>query len=193
MSDHPYPSAQPLMRAAAVSAALLLMVAYAVVGATSARAGESSESFCQGGVLRAYEAPLEELPAVRESPDTSKLTWASKRLSLYREGVLVVAGEPILYQLTLGGARYGDLRLGWRIESRLVRVDRHGRTVGLARRKTDRFGQAVSGESRHFGFRASPPPGLYRFDISFKKGGTTLGRYSDYYRVVRRNTEFGLG
>lgn len=41
-------------------------------------------------------------------------------------------------------------------------------------------------------FARSPQPGLYRYATSFRKAGKSLGRYWDYYRVVRRSDDVRL-
>lgn len=182
------------MKVTGIPAALLLAVAWtATFGSAGARAGEAGDTFCQGELLRAYEAPPEGLPRTVESPSGVKLGWASRRLSFHREDdELVVGGDPISYELGLGGAKYGDLHLGWRVESDLVRMDGDGRPRGVARRRVDWIGDITPSVNRVIGFRRSPRPGLYRYDLSFVRDGKSLAHYRDYYRVVRRSTDVRL-
>lgn len=182
------------MRGIRISVALLLASSCTtLLVAPSAWAGEAADTFCQAELLRAYEAPLQGLPRTRESPSGGTLGWASKRLYFHRENDgVVVGGEPILYDLALGGAKYGDLRLDWKVESELVRIDPHGRPREVAMRRVERVDGMAPGDKRSLGFRGSPRPGLYRYDISFAKGDDRLARYSDYYRVVRRSTDVRL-
>jgi hypothetical protein len=53
-------------------------------------------------------------------------------------------------------------------------------------------GGGVPAETR-IGFRPSSQPGHYRYDLLFRdRSGKLLGRYHDYYSVVRRNPEARL-
>jgi hypothetical protein len=112
---------------------------------------------------------------------------------------MVVAGNGITYRFYLSGTSYGPKRLSWIVESRLVRVNGRGRAVEIAKRRMERVGLLrVSANGRPappriVGFRRVDEPGVYRYDIVFRdRGGRLLGRFSDYYRVVRGNPETRL-
>ena len=89
--------------------------------------------------------------------------------------------------------------LGWTVESRLVRINGRGRSLRLANSSSERFGLLKAAgrgslRSREVGgFARAPGPGLYRYDLAFRnQRGRLLGRFHDYYLVVRRNPEIRL-
>jgi hypothetical protein len=166
----------------------------------------AEEEFCEPRVLVDYTAPLDGLPKVREPPKSGRLPFGPRRLSFlagsepspFAPDEMVVAGSGITYRLSLTGARYGK-RLAWIVESRLVRVNGNGRGVRIAKRRSERVGflradsRVRPTPPRIVGFRRVDEPGVYRYDIIFSsRAGRRLGRFSDYYRVVRDNSETRL-
>jgi hypothetical protein len=185
-------------RIAGILAAAAIAV-FAVSPGTSPALADTPEEFCTGGVFTKYEVPLAELPAVREPPESEHLPFGPPRVFFYTladRGMrdsenVIVEGEPIGYELALKGAAYGDLRLRWRVESRLVSISLTGRERGVARRKRQPVGllkvpsEGIPGRPRTIGFGSSLAPGLYRYDLTFRRADNTLlGRFHDYYRVI---------
>jgi Big-like domain-containing protein len=109
------------------------------------------------------------------------------------EGGLVRSGQGIHYAFSLSGASFQNRWLGWTVESQLFQINRRGRTLRLAKQRTEHFGLLATLRSHEIGFARAPEPGIYRYDLTFKgKAGRVLGRFHGYYIVVQRNPEFRL-
>jgi Bacterial Ig-like domain len=184
---------------------LVLAVAAGFSGLAPARA-ETVEEFCTPGVFTKYEVPLAQLPAVQEPPESEHLPFGPPRVFFYTLADLghrdsenvIVEGSPIGYELVLRGASYGDLRLRWQVESRLVPIDGAGRKIGVPKRRRQPVGllkvpsEGAPARPRTLGFHTAPP-GLYRYDLTLRSAdGRLLGRYHDYYRVIPRISDVRL-
>ena len=118
-----------------------------------------------------HEPPKEHLPF--GPPRVTFQTLADLGPGSRNSENVIVEGEPIGYRLWLGGASYGDMRLRWRVESRLVRVNRSGKELGAGSRRIQSVGlllvpsDGAPGRPRTLGFESSPGPGLYRYDLTF--------------------------
>jgi len=172
--------------------ALVLLAGLSIAPPVQAWIGEG-DPFCRPGVLRDYGAPFEGLPPAKSVPSRGEVPFAPSRVILDPPRTpVVVVGDPVQYGLDARGVRYGSVVLGWEVESRLVRVDFKGHALRIAKRSVQRVGKVVPSHPVDLGFARSPQPGLYRYVISFKKKGELLGRYWDYYRVVRRSDDVRL-
>jgi Bacterial Ig-like domain len=152
----------------------------------------AEDPFCTPQVLVDYEAPLRGLPEVREPPTSGRLPFGPRRLRFgaieepgNRGAPGVIEGEGIEYGLRLEGDYYGPAKLGWRIESRLVRVDRDGRGSHVIKRRMAAIDLLEPAGARRIGFARSPVPGLYRYDLIFRDtDGELLGHYHRHYLVL---------
>lgn len=179
-----------------VATAVVAVAALAALPASASALGGSTDPFCAPQTLFDYEAPLAGMPDVRELPKGGKLPFGPARVGFYRKNPsqdsLIAEGEPIEYEFSLDGAAHGPMFVDWTVESRLVRVDRTGRSLRLTKRRRQLVGalEVVTdgGERvvRPIGFGRSPEPGLYRYDLVFRnRKGNLLGHYHHHYRVVR--------
>lgn len=150
------------------------------------------EPFCKSRVLRDFEAPLRRLPEVREPGGW--LPFAPRKISLFAKSEsVVIGGDPIEYGFELPGIVTEGRRLDWDVVSRLVRIDRRGRDIEVVKAQRRHVGPIELVYRVELGFKRSPRPGLYRYDISFASGdGTPLGEYRAHYVVVRRDLEIRL-
>jgi Big-like domain-containing protein len=152
------------------------------------------DPFCRGLVLRDYAAPINNLPQVRQPSLSGKLPFGPSRLSfLPPSESVVLAGDSIVYRVGLEGSPDRPQTIDWSIASRLIRVDSDGRYLRVAKRSQHHLGLLRADRIRSIGFSRSPGPGFYRFDISFEdRHGRVLGRYQDYFRVIRRSINVRL-
>jgi hypothetical protein len=163
--------------------------------------------FCEAQQLVDYAAPLAGLSKLREPPKSGRLPFGPRRMRFaatneldpFGGGGLVIAGGRITYRFTLAGSHFGPKRLNWIAESRLVRLNAHGRGVEVTKRRAERLGllrvpsHGAPPRPRIIGFRRVDEPGIYRYDIVFRRlDGSRLGRYHSYYRVVSGNPETRL-
>jgi len=149
--------------------------------------------FCRDRVVKDYEGPLRQMISSQPPPEQEDLPFGPRGLSIYRMGFGRVAlqGESFGYRFS---ARHGTTRTGrlkhalvlhWDVETTLWAVNRHGHPLRAVARKNQRLGVVRYLQRLESVFAAKP--GLYRFDLSFRKpNGRLLGSYSEYFRVVPR-------
>jgi hypothetical protein len=172
---------------------LMLSAALSVApSAWGAWIGEG-DPFCQPSVLHDYGKSFKGLPRAKPVRWRGEPPFLPPRATLSPPRTSVVlAGGTIEYSLQAVGIEYGGLALDWEVESRLVKVNFKGRAVRIAKRSVQRVGEVVPTHPVNLGFPRSPRPGIYRYTISFRKSGKLLGRYWDYYGVVRRGGDVRL-
>ena len=152
-------------------------------------------SFCETRTVRNYEQPLERMPPIRKVPARQKLPFGPGNISFGQQssGPLVVGSEEVGYFLdyTRTTAHPNGKRLNWLVTAKLDRVDAEGQALeSIAFRQLDglRFPS-----KRTLSFPLSSRPALYRLEIVFRdRSGQRLGRYGEYMRVMRPDSESRL-
>jgi hypothetical protein len=146
--------------------------------------------FCSSRTLRAFEDPLESLPTLHGRPN-GKLPFASTGIVFSKETSEVVVGDQaIQYQFRF--ERRGPPGLELSVRSRLNRINSKGEFLRVVRQKRERVKLNQAKRLRNIGFKHSPDPGLYRYDLIFRRNGRTVGRLHDYYRVVHKSLKVHL-
>jgi hypothetical protein len=167
----------------------LLMVA------VGAGAVEPSQ-FCRDRVVHDYEKPLRSLPKLRaipEHPSFAPSNTSLKRFSGPRDGgsvVVLKAGEQALVKYGFSATQGSDRKfsLHWTIIGRAVQVNFRGdvrRPLAHVERRVGVVGETAFNDIS-LGFTLPSDTGLYRVDLVFRgKDHKILGRYGEYFRVVR--------
>ncbi len=156
------------------------------VGSLGASARSFDSGFCCGHLAHDYLKRLQGMVPVRHLPPSGRLPFAPKRLSLQilGEGLRVGAGK-IGFVFT-DSAVNQKRRLGWRIDSRLIRVDGRGHELLSLAERSQKLGNVKIEEQQGLAFAVKGIPAYYRVDIVFRNNaGQLLGNYSEYFRVVR--------
>lgn len=165
----------------------------ALVWAGSASAVEMQtygKAFCRGKPVHDYQRVLDRLPRVRRPPDDGQLPFGPPNLTLY---------QSTLSRVAVGGGGFGygffdetfgvreKVVLHWDVTTTLSRIDRRGEVIRRIDTETQYLGVERDIGERSFWLDAPPGPALYRYDIEFRDHRTDafLGRYSEYFRVVR--------
>jgi hypothetical protein len=179
-------------------ACLLGITGAAMLTATSFASSAEEQSphrtgspFCQARTLFDFTTPLEKLPKIRETPRESELYFDSNRVSFAkRSDAIVVNGDSIDYRFLSTEKFTPSFSLD--VESRLVSINREGQVVRTVKQRVERAHLNQAKPYDVVGFAHSPPPGLYRYDLSFRESGKSAGSYRDYYRVVKKSADVRL-
>jgi hypothetical protein len=168
----------------AVCLAITLVIACSSVSPAASAPGLAS-GFCRGTLVRDYLKPLRRMRPVRQVPASGRLPFGPKGLSLYALNRLRVGKGAIGFAFS-DEAINQPRRLNWRIETKLMRVDSTGHVVALLATKTRHVGTQEVSTINGQRFVVSGKPSYYRVDITLLRlSGAFLGRYSEYFRVVR--------
>lgn len=143
-------------------------------------------AFC-GEASLVRDFGLGRFPPVQEPPRSGDLPFGPKTVSLVSSN-----GDPILhpgedygYQLFSENYR-GHTQLHWRLNARLMSVDRAGRVLREVDRKTVPVRMIGSGEEWRVDLRPPHRLGVYRYDLRItSRSGAELAHYEQYLRVVR--------
>jgi hypothetical protein len=150
---------------------------------------QAGVGFCKSQIVRDYERPLRGMPSDR-IPSKKNLSFAPAGVSLVslNFGKTVLQGSPIGYEMEVERSIRSDGRLRqpiplhWRIQLRLWRAGPQGTALQLVASKDQRVG-VVRWPDLQFFVRGEP--GVYRFDMSIKRGdGSLLKTYYRYLRVL---------
>ncbi len=158
----------------------------------------AAKPFCDGTIARDYEAPFSQMPPVRPPPE-GELPFGPRNMSMFRVDWRSVAlrGGNLGYRFGAKDAGTRTLRLNWDVTARLIAVDTRGRPVREVGRVHKRFTSVSGYDERGYDLPEFVFPakhvGLYRFDLSFRSlRGRALGRYREYFRVLRRTVKMDL-
>lgn len=180
--------------AGGVAVAVLVLVAALFPAVAGAAQGSD---FCKRRLAVDYAAPLAGMPGVRPLPE-GELPFGPRNFSVYPIGHLlgrphvVLAGTNLGY--TFAGKNYGQrvLDLGWRFEATAVVVDRDGKVL----RKIGTRGWHVTKIKELNKLQVAFParhPGFVRVDVQISTlGGRSLGKYRDYFRVLKPTDDVRL-
>lgn len=157
---------------------------------------------CSSQVIRDYGRVFSVLPSLPRPSKDGRLSFGPNRIRFVEspKQVLVpgsAGSHAFSFSLTSHGAGDHVFRLNWFVSSRLVAIDRRGRSNGVVARTSRILRTVAESELAGDGFRLRVPanPGLYRAEITFKNlaSGQQLGRVGQYIRVLRPRTVARLG
>ncbi len=172
-----------------VMGAICAWVASAFCFVTSSQASKVSDprlGFCGKALSHDYREPLHGMPSVRHAPKSGKLPFGPRGLSFYALGSGLRVGQGKIGFAFSDTAIDQPRRLNWLIKSELTRVDSMGRSKGLLASKTSYIGTQKFDQIKTQAFVVTGKPSFYRVDIVIgRRSGAILGRYSEYFRVVR--------
>lgn len=176
-----------LSSGAVVSALVVAWVMGASAGATEERNGPiASTGFCAPRVARDFLRPLAKMPPIHRVPDSGRLSFAPRGLTLEaRGGSLVVGGGRVGFGFS--DEAVGQIRhLDWVVSARLARVNSNGRVVAGLGSKRRRIGSIPGDAIKDLLFPVRRSPAFYRIDIRFQPAGSTriLGEFANYVRVL---------
>lgn len=131
---------------------------------------------------------MRDFPFIRHVPSEGSFPFGPPQLTLRSFSGPVLAGRGQLgFRVDLYRRPPLAKRLGWRIVLRVVRLSARGVERGTVARRWAKLNQAqeVGREGMQLGASVRSHPGFYRVDISIDNAhDVTLGRYSEYVRVV---------
>lgn len=166
----------------ALTAYLAMLVACLAVAPGDAAADASA--FCKQRIVHDYLEPLRQMPQLHEVPSSGHLPFAPARVSVaVLDGGLRVGKGLIGFRFDDEGT--GRRRLGWTVDSSLMRVSRAGDVKATMQSKTVRLGTEIVDDISGTRFFVSGRPAFYRVDLVIRTGhGRVLGRYGAYFRVA---------
>jgi hypothetical protein len=187
------------MRARYFVGALAAVLSTLSVGMPGSAYGGPAPNRCPELMSRDYSAPMREFPAVRGVPEEGSFGFGPPRMRIASLSGPLQAGAGMV-GFDLGFYRRPPLerRLRWEVGLRVIRLSGRGAELGtFAKRHVDlNLAQETGREIVDLSTRVSGRPGFYRLDLSIhNQRGVTLGRYSEYVRVVVRTVDvrFVLG
>jgi hypothetical protein len=169
-----------------VSASLRSVRKVAEFRVESVPRAERLTTFCTKDLAHDYLEPLRRMPVVRHVPASGTLSFAPRGLSLYVLGGGLRVGKGMIGFAFSDEAIDSPRRLNWVVKSRLTRVNAFGQSRGLLASKTNYLGTQKFDHPAIQGFLVAGHPAYYRVDIAIgRRSGAILGRYGEYFRVVR--------
>ncbi len=82
-------------------------------------------------------------------------------------------------------------RLDWQVTSRLAKLDRRGRALGPPQTIERHVKRVPAGSGVDFSFDIPGKPAIYGVEIVFENSkGKRLGRFGEYFRVLRPSLDF---
>jgi len=182
-------------------AALIASISLMTLGASdsaeaSAAVRGRGSSFCEGPMLRDYEAGLRVLPAPSPLPRTGKLPFGPSALSVSELGNdhsrLLFTGGQAAFQMT-NSSQSVALTLNWVVQIAVVRVGPDG-SAGAPVISTHQVGSIPAGGYVRLSSPRIAKAGPYRVDFFVStQSDTPLGNYSEYLRVVPSKLDVRLG
>lgn len=147
-------------------------------------AAADASAFCKQGIVHDYLEPLRHMPRLHEVPSTGRLPFAPAQVSVaVIDGGLRVGKGLIGFRFNDEGA--GRRRLGWTLDSSLMRVSRAGDVRATMQSKIVHLGTEIVDDISGTRFFVSGRPAFYRVDLVIRTGhGRVLGHYGAYFRVV---------
>ena len=151
----------------------------------------ATADFCESQVIRDYTKVLKHLPAIPSPPIDEHPDFAPAQVYLgnHGSGPLQVGPGERGFDLVFGPSEDGAAGplVDWRVTSRLVKLDRRGRRVGLPRKIERRVKRLRTVD---LGFEIAGKPAIYRLEIVFEdKQGNRLARFGEYFRVLRPSVD----
>jgi hypothetical protein len=172
---------------------LLVASVLAMLIATPAIA--DADPFCETSVVRNYRKPLEGMPPLHSSPLGERLSFGPRNVFFGRTGPwpLVVGSAEIGFHLSYASITKHNTGppLHWLVTAKLAQVD----LSGLVRDVIDwkRVDGLELSDRISFSFQPPSKPALYRIEVVFRnKSRKKLGRFGEYFRVMRPTLDAGL-
>jgi hypothetical protein len=181
--------------------ALMVIVSMLLLGFTCSAVADPAgrgPAFCSREPVRDYESPFSRMPSVRVFPRSGRLPFAPRTVTVGVPATkILVPGESleISYGLDVPSGSSFSHRFRWRINSQLMRVSASGRKRRSIARRAELLNTSNPSaiDEAGFSYSLSREPGFYLVRIQFRgRGGELLGRYGEYFRVVRPTSETEL-
>jgi hypothetical protein len=188
--------------AAAVSSGILMSLLLLNAEAFATEVEALPESECHTKVLVDYEKPLREMRPIHRLPGTSdpsvpsRLAFGPGRLRMSVVGDSALAGpRDVGFQLSAVPKKgLGPVELDWRVVSQLAAVRRSGTVAKELFFMRTNIGRLRADGSERLELTLTTPrqAGFYRIQSTFfDASGKHLGRYAEYFRILRWRGEFG--
>jgi hypothetical protein len=175
------------------AAAAVLLGAMSFLQVSSATSSDRRiTGYCAPTVVRNYLAAIERAAPVRQLPASGHLPFLPRGVS-----VNVIGNGVEVKRATIGfafsdNASSHPRHLNMSIKATLNRVTASGRVSEVLKERSQFVGsrQIESDSPNKQRFAVPPAPAYYRVDIEFqRRSGKALGRYSQYFRVMRPRFE----
>jgi len=177
----------------AVAGALWLVVDWAGPDTASGAAGSGQ---CPSLQSRDYSAPMRGFPPIRSVPQPGRFPFGPPRMALPSlTAPIQPGGGELGFVVDLLRTPPLQRRLNWQIGLRVSRLSARGveREMIARRRVSLSYSQETGLEQAMLSAGVPGKPGFYRLDISIENPrGATLGRYSEYVRVVAPTIDLRL-
>ena len=158
-------------------------------------AGVAPGSCPSEGKTRDYAAPLRAFPPIRNLPPSGTLPFGPAELRITSLSEDVQAGHGIVgfrVAIPISRQRHG---LDWTVNFRVTQLSVRGSPKALIAEHRSRLSHAqeVGLIEKKLAVPVPSTPAFYRVDIAIEgANGATLGRYSEYVRVVPRRVKVKL-
>jgi hypothetical protein len=173
----------------------LALCALAALAAGTFSAGAAkADPFCESRTVRNYMKPLEAMPKLPAAPLTDRLPFGPRNVFFSRigQGPLVIGGDEIGFGLDYSeiATKPTGRRLAWIVTAKLSRAIAGNDWEAIDSRQL----RGLSFPSGHgLSFVVSGKPAIYRIEVVFRNGsGEKLGRYGQYFRVLRSTLDAQL-
>jgi hypothetical protein len=169
-------------------ACMWLMASVLCFDAPVSGATEVSGERCPTAPTRDFSASMRHFPAIRHVPSDGNLPFGPTATALSSLSDSVQAGSGRLgFRLTLSRQPPLKRRLRWQMELHVMKLDARGneRSLVAHRKTTLGLDQKLGKGEALVSAPVSSASAFFRLDIAIRKrNGHTLGRYSEYVRVV---------
>lgn len=154
----------------------------------------AEESFCQQAPLPSYLAATKQMQPVRLPPRSQRLSFGPPTVTFGTFGSQVlpigrypVPAGPFGYVLALTKDAEEQVKLGWRIETGLGRIDLDGNVIRELQKMRYEVPELRPSQRIPFGIETPLSAGFYRFSITIDSGIAARQpiTFSEFVRVVR--------
>jgi hypothetical protein len=189
------PRRYALARAVARSMVLAVLLLAVCAGSASARVTSSPQEPCRTIAIVNYAQPLREMAPIRHVPPSGRLSFAPRSVRMNVVGSGAISGaHAVGFGLELWRTTPGPpLDVNWRIDTELALVNRSGSVTKTLASRHQRVGKLSDDNADlPLWFRVGRPA-FYRVEATFfDSHGRKLGRYAEYFRVLKRRAEVRL-
>jgi len=167
--------------------AILCLMALLDPSRSALASADRVENTCDETILHNYLRPLSELPSLHQVPESGRLPFGPRDVTLNTIGDGVRVGRGVI------GFSFGDKsagvprQLNWQTTTELFRLGAGvGHRAVLLQRKVRFVARQETAEISGQRFIVDGNPAIYKVRISIRSRlGQLLGRYGEYFRVVR--------
>ena len=130
------------------------------------------------------------LPAIHQLPQSGHLPFAPGHTLFTAPATRVlVAGRAtqVSYRFGSESSSRRMFALHWQVAGRLSQITKHGKALKTIEAKKWGVGVLSQAELNRLALRFALPSreALYRVNLAFRRAGSVLARYGEYFRVVR--------